>query len=341
MQLGPKPQSINAIIPWVILTLMTVYVFGLSFYSNNRKTPEPAFDFYGTTTVQIHIEDQGARQDSSHLVIGSYNNIIEGAKQQVEAKRTRSGEYEVNFRVNSPRSATLFVDDEAIEIFLVPDSNLYIQSVYDWDNFKLSALTFEGYTAGICDYYREKRKKFGRQHVRAYRTTVYADSLERHAHILDSLAIQELAYMLIRSAPNNLPDWFIDFEKNEILYQKAYLKLANAYNREIYEGYLDDIPLNDQSAVFSYYYYLYLRTYFQDRTASTSLITQLASADSLLRGEVKDVYLTQSIFSLFSASKTEQAQSLLAAYQDSFGRKKYERFLRKQLADGGMSRLAD
>jgi hypothetical protein len=148
---------------------------------------------------------------------------------------------------------------------------------------------------------------------------------------LDSLAIQELAYMLIRSAPNQLPDWFIDFEKNEILYQKAYLKLANAYNREVYEGYLDDIPLNDQSAVFSYYYYLYLRTYFQHRTGSTALPIQLASADTLLKREVKDVYLTQNIFSLLSGEKKEQAQGLLTRYINSFSKKKYERFLRKQL----------
>lgn len=331
MQFAPKTRSVNAIIPGVILTLMTVYVFGLSFYANNRKTPEPAFDFYGTTRVQVSLLDQGEKQDSSHHVFGSYNNIIEGAKQHVMATSTESGTYDVNFRVNSPRSATLFIDDEAIEIFLVPDSTLHISAVYDWANFKVEELAFEGYTAGICDYYHEKEKRFGRQHVRAYRTTAYADSMQRHAHILDSLAIQELAYMLIRSAPNNLPDWFIDFEKNEILYQKAYLKLANAYNRKTYDGYLDDIPLNDQSAVFSYYYYLYLRTYFQHRTGSTALPKQLASADSLLQGEVKDVYLTQNIFSLFSEDKKEEAKALLEKYLNSFGKRKYERFLRKQV----------
>lgn len=331
MQLGPKTKDVNAIIPWVILTLMTVYVFGLSFYANNRKTPEPAFDFYGTTRVQVSLLDRGEQQDSSHNVFGSYNNIIEGAKQHVQATRTPEGYYEVNFRVNSPRSATLFIDDEAVEIFLVPDSNLHISSVYDWQNYKLDELAFEGYTAGICGYYHEKEERFGRQHVRAYRTTAYADSMQRHAHILDSLAIQELAYMLIRSAPNDLPDWFIDFEKNEILYQKAYLKLANAYNRETYDGYLDDIPLNDQSAVFSYYYYLYLRTYFQHRTGSTSLSRQLTSADSLLQGEVKDVFLTQNIFSLLSSDKKTEAKAYLEKYLNSFGRRKYERFLSKQV----------
>lgn len=331
MQLAPKTRSTNAILPWVILTLMTVYVFGLSFYANNRKTPEPEFDFYGTTSVKVLLDDKNADQDSSHVVFGTYNNIIEGAKQHVQATFNDEGYYEVNFRVNSPRSATLYIDDEAVEIFLVPDSSLYLAGIYDWDDLKLDSLTFEGYTAGICDYYIEKGMRFGRQHVRAYRTTAYADSLERHAHVLDSLAIQELAYMLIRSAPNQLPDWFIDFEKNEILYQKAYLKLANAYNREVYDGYLDDIPLNDQSAVFSYYYYLYLRTYFQHRTASTALTVQLASADSLLRREVKDVYLTQNIFSILSGERKEQAQGLLNRYINSFSKKKYERFLRKQL----------
>ncbi len=331
MEISPKIRSTNSILPWVILTSMTVYVFGLSFYANNRKAPEPEFDFYSTTSVILSLEEEGEAEDSSHLIFGTYNNIIEGAKQSVQASRNKKGQYEVTFRVNSPRSATVFVDDEALEIFLVPDSNLHIKATYHRDSFKLENLSFQGYTAGICRYYLEKGGRFGRQHVRAYRTTAYADSLRQYAHILDSIAIQELAYLLIRSAPNNLPDWFIDFEKNEILYQKAYLKLANAYNRDVYPGYQDDVPLNDQTAVFSYYYYLYLRTFFQQRTGSNVLEVQLSSADSLLRGEVKDIFLTQHIFSLLSTEKKPQAQKLLGKFIPSFGKKKYERFLRKQM----------
>jgi len=333
MQIAPKTRNTNIILPWVILTLMTVYVFGLSFYSNNRETPEPEFDFYGTSQVFVTIIDEGEPQDSIHSVYGSYNNIIEGSRQHIEADLL-DGQYSVSFKVNSPRSATLFINDEAIEIFLVPDSALALTVTYDWNESSLSVPSFTGYTSGICRYYVEKAQRFGRQHVRAYRTTAFDDSLERHAHVLDSLAVQELAYILIRSTANQLPDWFVDFEKNEILYQKAYLKLTNAYNREVYEGYLDEIPLQDESAVFCYYYYLYLQSFCQEHAIDKTIGGKMAVADSLLSGEVKDVFFTQHIFSLTSKDEPEQAQKLLKIYKTAFSKKKYERFLQKQLEKG-------
>jgi hypothetical protein len=91
------------------------------------------------------------------VVFGTYNNIIEGERQNAKAVQQDDGQYEVTFWVNSPRSAVLYVDDEAIEIFLVPDSSLQVRAVMNSQKRELDSLEFQGYTAGICQYYREKR----------------------------------------------------------------------------------------------------------------------------------------------------------------------------------------
>ncbi len=331
-------MSFNAIIPWVVVSLMTVYVSGLSYYANHRSMPEPAFDFYGTSDVLLSLaSEQGAGKD---VVLGTFNNIIEGERQTVAAEEDAPGVYRVPFRVNSPRSAFLYINDIPIEIFLVPDSSLKVTARYDSENFEVDSLAFEGYTEGICRYYREKSRKFLRRHIRAYRNTVVADSLSLHAHILDSLAVHELAHLLIRSTPNELPQWFIHFEKNEILYQKAYLKLSNAYNRLVYPGYLDEIETHNEEAVFSYYYYLYLKALIQSNIdvkedQPSTALELLAVADTLLMDEVRDVYLTSTIFDFIRNNELTQASELLQRFSGTFSKKKYERFLQKQLAERG------
>ena len=43
-----------------------------------------------------------------------------------------------------------------------------------------------------------------------------------------------------------------NFEKNEVLYHKAYLKLSKAFNRDVSGEYLDQLPVHNEEAVFSY-----------------------------------------------------------------------------------------
>lgn len=319
--------SFNSIIPWVILISLAVYVGGLSYYARHRSLPDPEFEFYSETPVRIFLH---AQNDSLPVptVRGVFNNIIEGERQLVEGVRGEDGSFWVRFQVNSPRSALLYIDNMAVEIFLSPDSLLNVHvfpgRAGDWDS-----LRFDGFTAGICRYYRNKANQFERAHLRAYRNIVGGDSLARMAQRLDSLAIQELGWLLLRSTPDSLPSWFLDFEKNEILYQKAYLKLSNAFDAR--SRYLDDLPLQNDGAVFSYYYYLYLRSWLQRHSGADNPDALLGAAASRLHGEVRDVFLTNQIFALWQEGDKTTALSEYKRYASLFSRKKYDRFLKRLL----------
>ena len=58
---------------------------------------------------------------------------------------------------------------------------------------------------------------------------------------------------------------------------------------------------------------------------------QLAVADTLLEGEVHDLFLTRSIFELLRRSQNQLAKELMSQYENSFNSKKYFRFLDYQL----------
>ncbi len=332
----------NTLIPWIITLGMGAYVYALSYHAKTRPAIDPVYDFYDTAVVKVNIR----HSEELHDVYGMYNNIIEGQKQIVKAVAYLSGKYRVVFRVNSPRPATVFVDDQAIEVFLVPgDTTLTISMMVNPTTYLVDSLEFRGKTSSICRYYLDKRSYFGDSHIRAKRNALNSEDFETFCASLDSTAATELDYLRARDEEVALPEWFVDFEESEIRYQKAYLKLSNAYNRDVPAHLLDRIPVNSEAAVFSYYYYLYLKTYLtgQDSVqADVDLLRpearyeqlterHLAAADSLLKGEMHDVYITRVIFANLKRQNEAFTTRLVNTYSDRFNKKKYERFLKYQL----------
>ena len=332
----------NTLIPWIITLGMGVYVYGLSYHAKTRPTIDPVYDFYDTAVVKVNIR----YSEELHDVYGMYNNIIEGQKQIVKAFAHLGGKYRIVFRVNSPRPATIFVDDQAIEVFLVPgDTTLDISMLVDPATFLADSLKFNGKTSSICRYYLEKREYFGDSHIRAKRNALNSEDFETFCANLDSTATAELAYLHERDEEVALPEWFVDFEESEIRYQKAYLKLSNAYNRDVPGHLMDQIPTNSEAAVFSYYYYLYLKTYLTGQDSLPGVVDllrpearyeimterHLAAADSLLLGEMHDVYISRVIFANLKRQNEAFATRLVNTYSSRFNKKKYERFLKYQL----------
>ncbi len=329
----------RSIIPWTIVLLMSIYVFSLTYHAKNRPPPNPAYDFYDTTVVNVYIFDFLELPD----VYGRYNNIVEGERQLVEAIPDNVGYYRLAFKVNSPRPALLYIDDEAIEIFLVPDSSLSISVFFNTTTRLPDSVKFEGYTARICEYYQQKAKKYSEVQAHLSRNTLKSEDFSTFSQRLDELALEATNFLSAYDMSNKLPNWFFNFERSEILYQKAYLKLSNAYNRQISQRYLDEIEINNEDAVFSYYYYLYLKSYIsvQEMKSSQTLsrnkdqkdqvfIRQMTIGDTLLVGEMHDVFLTRMIFNQLKQNRLEMAEKMLKKYQGKFNRKKYERFLLAQ-----------
>ncbi|MEM9986962.1 MAG: hypothetical protein AAF804_17860, partial [Bacteroidota bacterium] len=103
-------------IPWTLTVILALYVFGLEYLAKNQASIDPSIEFYDTTKVKVAIFPHS---DEGYNVFGQFNNILEGSRKEVEAKESGQ-EYTLTFEVNSPRPGRLFVNDEVLEIFLVP-----------------------------------------------------------------------------------------------------------------------------------------------------------------------------------------------------------------------------
>ena len=113
---------------------------------------------------------------------------------------------------------------------------------------------------------------------------------------------------------NPLPEWYFNYEMNQIVYISAHSKSYYLYYRkwqnidEIYpaeyHAFLNDIRINNENAVISTYYYYFLTTHFRkvypkdmpslnlDERKRVAALTYLNSTDSLLTGEVNNIFKT-------------------------------------------------
>ncbi|MEO0472239.1 MAG: hypothetical protein AAF206_21615 [Bacteroidota bacterium] len=328
--------SKRTIVPWIMVLALSGFVYGLTWRAENRTPPEPAYDFYDTAVVHVHILGSVERHD----VYGRFNNVLEGERKLIKASEQAEGIYRLVFQVNSPRPATLFVNDEVTEVFLQPgDTSLQVNMFVAPISYSIDSLSFSGKMAPICDYLAEKQTRFGQVEMHRVRNIMDSEDFAGYAAKLDSTAAQELAFLAEREIQPDFPDWFADYERNDILYQKAYLKLSRSYNRDVPQELLDDLPLNNQAAVFSYYYFLYVKSFLsnlahqsvQEAEYPKALIRQIQLADSLLDREAHDIYLTRLLFDNLERGAVNPTRQLLNKYEDSFFSKKYERFLRMQI----------
>lgn len=330
----------NRYIPWFMVLLVAAFVYGLSYRATHRSPSPPGYDFYDSArvTVQIH------GSDTDHDIFGRYNHILHGQRVLIKAQQLAPGKYELLFPVYSPRSAMLYVDDEALDIFLNPgDSTLEVSLWYRPEVYAFDSIAYQGELASVCRYYLAKARRFNRTHIRGYRNTLVADDLMTFSARLDTMAAMELGMLAEQQVLGGLPEWFVDFERNDITYQKAYLKLTQAMELDTLPAWLDQPPLDQEAAAFSYYYYLYLHTYLaclpvhvpedlEDPEARRAY-GELLLADSLLSGNPHDVFVTRVMYEVMEPGRLALARRLLRDFGPGLFSRKYYRYLTRRLEE--------
>ena len=328
----------HSVVPWILTVFMAVFVLVLQWRTERRTPPQITYGFYDTTTVNILVGSNENQHDGFLDIYGTYNNVVEGQRQIVKAQAISDGMLQLLFEVNSPRPAMLYLNEKALQVFLVPDSTLTLEVKTNPLSYQIDSVFFHGYSSEISYYYQEKSNRFGEITRRSNRNTVYADNPIIFSSLLDSMADEELVLLNEYQALHALPEWFVNFEQNEILYHKAYLKRSN-HEPEKFQLYPDKVPVNNEGAVFSYYYYLYLKSYIAQTypgsagRSEEATLRQMAVADTLLSGEIHDVFFTRTVFDYLRRDQLTFAETLMDKYGDNFNSKKYQRYLHARIKD--------
>ncbi|MEM6768504.1 MAG: hypothetical protein AAF824_09685 [Bacteroidota bacterium] len=319
------------LIPWFILSVALLYIWSLTRYDYYRKNAQPVISFYDTTHVHLHIH----HEQEPAAIYALYTNLIEGSRKIVQAVPEDQTHYVLSIPLNSPRPIQLYCNEEVIPIFVIPDSSLYVDVVLNPIFGSIDSLSFYGFTAPICRYQELKRKV---EPTQRRLNILDATDFSVYVRLLDSIADNQRNFLL--AYQEELPPWFEAYEESEIAYHKAYLKLSHAFQREVDPGLLDSVAVNNSSAIFSYYYYLYLRTLIRgellQRGSYGSLDmaeAHLETANQLLEGEVKDFYLVWYISDFIRKNNPQRGKKLTSRFSGQIEAEKYKKYLLSYAGD--------
>jgi len=230
------------------------------------------------------------------------------------------------------------VDTHYNHIYTIPDDTLIVKLNLDSNLNREERIKFEGSSAEICYYFSEKMKNWKKTKGYDY----YYDStysISEYAEKLDNNQYNDLEFLNNYHQKNNLPEWFVMKEKNEIIYRIASHKLGTLrYHWLFYDStftppknyysFLENIQINNPDAVLSSGYYSFLANYFLRNikphesgfsgqvSSSNTLLNEINKTNNVLDSRINDILIGNRVTSLLrdknlSFSNFEKADSLI------------------------------
>lgn len=170
----------------------------------------------------------------------------------------------VIYDVQHPMYCNLQIADASERFFILPNDTLRINHLLHRNNYV-------GNASSINDYLRNKER-----HLKIKNFIYAKGSLSSNApdlktlkNSIDSISNLELEFLENSKLKYNLPKWFVDFERNDIRYFCASVKInAPSYRNYLqnsgeiipsdYYDFIESIPINNNEAILSGYYLLYI-----------------------------------------------------------------------------------
>lgn len=243
----------------------------------------------------------------------------------------------IQYEIASPQKSYLAIDNMGATIYLVPNDTLVL-SINLSHPHPWQAYQFKGRYASINQYYFDQARELkavltsSRAHLANETST-----LALYQQKMDSLLQVERTYLNRYTKQHSLPTWFIQKERQQILYSDAayrtnavtyrrFIKLdsANAAPKNFYQFVTPNL-LNDPSAAHLVDYQHFLTDYFFHLYFQQKQIKEAANylpnlASTYLSGLSWDIYMTR-LLSEYLAGLPTSGEQMLAKYYPKFTNK--------------------
>jgi len=174
-----------------------------------------------------------------------------------------NGNVYINIRHQIPTTAYLSIAGKRHYVFLIPYDTLKITL-----DEKQRPVDFAGNAGQINKYRRDKENKFGDIIRAKYSIASNTADLYTMKQKMDAFNRAEIDLLDKARIKYDLPDWFYHLEKNDISYLSASYKFSvparKRYLEELvilpenYYDFIKDLPVSNEQAIRSNYYYVYL-----------------------------------------------------------------------------------
>ncbi|GAB4018862.1 TlpA family protein disulfide reductase [Spirosoma koreense] len=245
----------------------------------------------------------------------------------------------ISYEIASPQKGYFAIDNFGATIYLVPDDTLFLSLDLSHPN-PWQAYQFKGRYASINQYYfdqaRELKVVLPSSRARLANET---PTLAVYQQKMDSLLQVERAYLNNYLKRHSLPSWFVQKERQQILYSDAayrtnavtyrrFIKVdsANAAPKNFYQ-FITPSLLNDPSAAHLVDYQHFLTDYFFYLYFQQKRVKQAANylpnlASTYLSGLSWDIFMAR-LLSEYLAGLPTRGEQLVAKYYPKFTNKRW------------------
>ncbi len=283
------------------LTIVLILFFSVS-CKNNTEDPIKQINYQGNTTLKVEIKNCNA---STWLNINSVS-LFPFNFSNVNLNATGDTVFEVALKSTQPFLGKLKINKSKFPVYTIPNDTLKIN--IDLECEDSIVIEYNGVTKAINDYYLNKFRELGYDDIAqpvcnffSPSYTIYEDALK-----IDSLFNNEITFLFEYDKKDELPNWFVELENQELFYSNAAYKTSavlyrndlcneNTKANESYFDFLNSIPINNTSANASIGYFYFLENYYEiqnsdkNKESASGLKRAFRSIELLVPQTTKDL----------------------------------------------------
>jgi len=247
-----------------ILSIFLMIIIGCT--SKNQFQPE----YHPFSTSSIKVTFQSPPKDTVNIIAFSEPVIPHKPQRSKTEIISKKGDYYLTIAIDRPSVGFINLNKELYRIFIVPNDTVEINVTPNLE------FNFYGHWSEINGYYLNKRDSMGYVNTFEPFNTVMTSNAtyNKIRDNTNSIVSSELDFLNDYFSKNSLPDWFIKYEKSEIIYSGAFFKLLvvsynksfNTFNDNIpidYYEFLNNLRIDNPDAIFSGNYFNFLDEYFR------------------------------------------------------------------------------
>ncbi len=313
--------------------------------SESGKPDFLTYQFDKKAILIIKTEDN----DSPPKVTGRYISLLplDYIRNYVQASLTvDSNKFILTYNLSCPTETDLFINDQELSVFLMPGDTLCMTMSLENKSDFVETIKFDGELTSINYYLLYRYQSLGDNFMQKCARLINSGlEAERIITLIDSTLKTEDEFLNKYSKNDPLPEWYVEYEKNQFLYYSAIAR-AESNNENIALTVLDKVKLNNGAAILCPNYYGFLNIYFSKilykeyKQISIESIKEvygkklLQLTDSLLIGEVKEVFKCFVITSfIIDFGMFDLANKIINEEKGKFADKKYITYLEQYLED--------
>jgi thiol-disulfide isomerase/thioredoxin len=294
-------------------TLFLLLVISVLFTSCKNEARYPAFDYTPFSKASIELKVLGRPKDTLYAEARTSMNIPRDASFSQLLEISDTGTYYLRFQLDRPALSMISINDSSFNVVALPNDTVSITISF---LNELLSVSFSGSEREINEYLAAKYRHLGYFDLRVPLNNMLSPGIE-YADILsktDSLVAVETDFLNNYLSAQDLPEWFVQFERAQGLYTGAGFKqFMPRYNEQFdlfkdtlpldYYEFLTSVPVNNQDAILSERYFWFLDDYFKrdllhaeyEALSGYSRVSKIVSfihrnAEGALTGRVKDIY---------------------------------------------------